>query len=59
VLVLDRPQDGYDGIFEEVKVAATIELENANPWEQTFTVTICRRPQVDLREYRARLKNYR
>lgn len=59
VLVLDRPQDGYGEFFADVRVGATVELENVNPWERTFTVLVCRKPRMDLHLCWPRLKNYR
>jgi hypothetical protein len=29
-------------IWEEIDVAASVELEHVNPWDTPFVVTICR-----------------
>ncbi len=34
----------------EIRLAAQIELADVNPWERRFTVFVCRRPTIDLRE---------
>ena len=36
--------------FEEVEVAAEVELEHVNPWQTPFTVLICRHPKTPLPE---------
>ena len=37
-------------IFEEVEVAASIDLEDVNPWDTPFIVTVCRRPKIAMAE---------
>jgi hypothetical protein len=35
-------------IYEEIEVAASVELENVNPDQTPFVVTICRRPKITM-----------
>ncbi len=37
-------------VFDEVEVAASVELEHVNPWSTPFVVTVCRRPKVPMAE---------
>jgi len=37
-------------IYEEVEVAASVELENVNPHQTPFVVTLCRRPKITMDE---------
>lgn len=37
-----------DKLFEEVELAAEVELKNVNPWNNPFPVTLCRKPKLDL-----------
>ncbi len=37
-------------IFEGVEVAQVVELENVNPWDREFRVTICRKPKLTVEE---------
>jgi len=45
-------------VFEEVTVAAEVELQNVNPGERRFVVTICRRPKLDLRDLWPRTRRW-
>lgn len=49
ILAVDIDRQDLDQYFAEVTVAADVLLENVNPWERRFVVSICRRPKVDLR----------
>jgi 4-amino-4-deoxy-L-arabinose transferase-like glycosyltransferase len=40
----------WAAMFEEVTIAAEIELEHVNPWERRFAVAVCRGPKVDFHE---------
>ncbi|MGH7819849.1 MAG: hypothetical protein ACREQ9_08760, partial [Candidatus Binatia bacterium] len=42
------PEETLERLFEEVSLAAEVEIENANPWERRFPVFVCRRPKADL-----------
>jgi hypothetical protein len=35
-------------IYDEVEVAASVELENVNPYQTPFVVTLCRRPKIPM-----------
>jgi hypothetical protein len=39
-----------DQIYDEVEVAASVELEDVNPYETPFVVTICRKPKISMEE---------
>jgi 4-amino-4-deoxy-L-arabinose transferase-like glycosyltransferase len=45
-------------LFEEVTVAAEVDIPNVNPWERRFTVLICRRPTVDRRALWPRMRRW-
>ena len=45
-------------LFEEVAVAAEVDIPNVNPWERRFTVLICRRPKVDLQALWPRIRQW-
>jgi len=40
--------DFLEQIWEEVTVVKSVELENVNPWQTPFLVTICRRPKAPM-----------
>jgi hypothetical protein len=44
------PPDALEPLFEEIEVAAEVELENVNPWSTPFIVTVGRRPKVTFEE---------
>lgn len=48
VIAIDVSRKSLDQLYEEVTIAAEIELENVNPWDREFQVAVCRRPKVDL-----------
>jgi hypothetical protein len=58
LIAVGIPRDQLEKMFEEVTVAAEIELDDVNPWDRTFTVVLCRRPKVDLHEIWARNRRY-
>jgi hypothetical protein len=35
-------------IYEEIDVAASVDLENVNPYQTPFIVTICRKPKITM-----------
>jgi len=60
----DRPVDivigmgfaakSLEPVFEQVETAASVPLENVNPWQTPFIVTICRKPKSPLPDIWAR-----
>ncbi|MGH7856512.1 MAG: hypothetical protein ACREQY_04210 [Candidatus Binatia bacterium] len=50
VVAVSVPREKLELFFEEVTLAAEVELENVNPWERLFRVFICRGPKGDLRD---------
>lgn len=57
-VAVDIEPELLEEYYEEVTVAAEAELENVNPWERHFTVSICRRPKVDLHEVWPEMRRY-
>ena len=39
-----------DQVFEEIEEAASVELENVNPWDSPFVVSVCRKPRLTVEE---------
>jgi len=50
VIGVGFPPEAAERIFNQVRVAAKVELKNVNPWETPFYVTVCRDPKVSLEE---------
>ncbi len=50
LIALDLPAEQLEKHYEEVAVAAAIEIEETNPDSRRFEVLVCRRAKVDLRE---------
>jgi len=48
VIGIGFSKKSLEGVFHEVELAAEIELENVNPWETPFPITICRQPKDSL-----------
>jgi 4-amino-4-deoxy-L-arabinose transferase-like glycosyltransferase len=48
VIGMGFSKKSMEGIFHEVELAAEIELEQVNPWETPFPITICRQPKKSL-----------
>jgi 4-amino-4-deoxy-L-arabinose transferase-like glycosyltransferase len=48
VIGMGFSEESMEGVFHEVELAAEIELEQVNPWETPFPITICRHPKVSL-----------
>jgi len=48
VIGVGFPKKSLEGVFNEVELAAEIELEQVNPWDTPFPVTICRQPKASL-----------
>jgi hypothetical protein len=57
-VAVDVEREHLEEFFEEVTVAAQAELANVNPWERHFTVSICRRPKVDIRQAWPQMRRY-
>ncbi len=58
VIAVDLDREFLEQLFEEVEIAAEVELENVNPWERRFVVTVCRRPKTDLHEFWPRARRW-
>jgi hypothetical protein len=43
-------KENIEHVFEQVEVAARVELEHVNPWQTPFPVLICRNPRKPLTE---------
>ena len=41
-------QETLERIFDDVRMAAEVELENVNPWQTPFSVAVCRNPKISL-----------
>jgi hypothetical protein len=50
VIAVGFPKETMEKIFHQVELAAEVELENVNPWQTPFTVTVCRKPKVSLKD---------
>ncbi len=50
VIGMGYQKETMEKIFDQVELAAAVELENVNPWEKPFPITICRQPKVPLSE---------
>lgn len=37
-------------IWEEVEVVKSVELQNVNPWQNPFEVTLCRKPKIAMED---------
>jgi hypothetical protein len=48
VIGMGFSKKSLEGAFHEVELAAEIELENVNPWDTPFPITICREPKDSL-----------
>jgi len=48
VIGMGFSKKSMEGVFHEVELVAEIELEQVNPWETPFPISICRRPKVSL-----------
>jgi hypothetical protein len=42
--------DFLSQIWEEVEVVKSVELENVNPWQTPFEVTLCRKPKISMED---------
>ncbi len=49
LIAADIPPDRLRELFQEVTVAAELELDDAQPGHRRFVVALCRGPKVDLR----------
>lgn len=58
MVAVDIEPERLEPLFEEVEVAAEVELENVNPWERHFIVSIGRKPKVDIRERWPEMRRY-
>ena len=52
VIAVDFKKETMEKFFYQVELAAEVELENVNPWNTPFPVTVCRKPKVPLRDIR-------
>jgi hypothetical protein len=48
VIGMGFPKKSMESVFNEVRLAAEVELEHVNPWDTPFPVTICRQPKNSL-----------
>jgi 4-amino-4-deoxy-L-arabinose transferase-like glycosyltransferase len=48
VIGMGYSKKSMEGVFNEVELAAEIELEQVNPWDTPFPITICRQPKNSL-----------
>lgn len=48
VIGMGFSKETMDKLFEEVELAAEVELKNVNPWNSPFPVTVCRKPKYTL-----------
>lgn len=57
-VAVDMDPEELETYFEDVEVAADVELDHVNPWERRFVVSVCRRPKVDIRELWPEMRRY-
>jgi uncharacterized membrane protein len=50
VICMGIKKKNIEHIFDEVEVAAEVELKHVNPWQSPFPVLICRSPKTPLPE---------
>lgn len=50
VIAVGFKKETMEKLFHQVELAAEVELENVNPWQTPFPVTVCRKPKVPLQD---------
>jgi len=48
IIAVGFKKETMEKVFDRVELAAEVELENVNPWQTPFQVTICRQPKSPL-----------
>ena len=48
VIVIGIEKKGIEHVFDQVELAAEVELEHVNPWETPFLVFLSRSPAIPL-----------
>ncbi len=58
MLVIDDDTEGLRDVFAEVTVAAKIVNKYSMPYENDFSICICRKPRVPSKDLWPRVKSY-